>query len=186
MTLASASTYAVLSYDSISNRGPSVFGGDIGTMGQNDHGITGFPPGCYSGTENYSHSTEINNANSAYSAILSKSYTSLTGDLGGMILGPGVYAYSSSAALTGILTLSGTNSSTDAWYFQIHSTLTTASNASVVLRNGAQGCNVYWQVGSSATIGTGTAFVGNILAAISITATTDASIMGGLFALGEA
>ena len=105
--------------------------------------------------------------------------TNLTGkDLGGMRLGPGVYCFSSSAGLTGTLTLDAHGNPDSQWIFQIGSTLTTATNSKVVMvlghtlppwSNGLRGCNVYWQVGSSATIGTGSTFVGKILALTSIT-----------------
>jgi|SRR5579863_32185 len=105
--------------------------------------------------------------------------TDLTGqDLGGMTLGPGVYCFSSSAGLTGTLTLDAQGNPDSQWIFQIGSTLTTATNSTVAIvlgqpplpwRKGLRGCNVYWQVGSSATIGTGSTFVGKILALTSIT-----------------
>lgn len=107
--------------------------------------------------------------------------TDLTGkDLGGMRLGPGVYCFSSSAGLTGTLTLDAHGNPDSQWVFQIGSTLTTATNSKVVMvlrrglpqplwAKGLRGCNVYWQVGSSATIGTGHIFVGKILALTSIT-----------------
>jgi hypothetical protein len=103
----------------------------------------------------------------------------LTGkDLGGMRLGPGVYCFSSSAGLTGTLTLDAHGNPNSQWIFQKGSTLITASNSKVVMvlghaqplwEKGLRGCNVYWQVGSSATIGTGSIFVGKILALTSIT-----------------
>jgi hypothetical protein len=94
----------------------------------------------------------------------------LTGvDLGGLSLSPGVYCFSSSALLTGTLTLAGTGSSTDVWIFQIGSTLTTATGATVAFTGGASPCEVFWQVGSSATIQTGNAFAGVIMALTSIT-----------------
>jgi Ice-binding-like len=106
----------------------------------------------------------------------------LTGkDLGGLTLGPGVYCFSSSAGLTGTLTLDAHGDTNAQWIFQIGSTLTTASNSNVAIvlghktgpgplwSTGLRGCNVYWQVGSSATIGTGTIFRGKILALTSIT-----------------
>jgi len=106
----------------------------------------------------------------------------LTGkDLGGLTLGPGVYCFSSSAGLTGTLTLDAHGNTNAQWIFQIGSTLTTASNSNVAIvlghmsgprplwSTGLRGCNVYWQVGSSATIGTGTIFRGKILALTSIT-----------------
>jgi len=96
--------------------------------------------------------------------------TNLTGqDLGGLTLIPGVYCFSSSALLTGTLTLDAQNVPNAQWIFQMGSTLTTATNSTVSLINGATMCNVYWQVGSSATIQTGNVFVGNILALTSIT-----------------
>jgi hypothetical protein len=105
--------------------------------------------------------------------------TDLTGkDLGGMTLGPGVYCFSSSAGLTGTLTLDAQGNPDSQWIFQIGSSLTTATNSDVAIvlgqpplpwRKGLRGCNVYWQVGSSATIGSGSTFVGKILALTSIT-----------------
>jgi hypothetical protein len=131
---------------------------------------------------------QLNDAIAAFNAIAQLSgATSLTGfDLGGRVLAPGTYNFASSAFLTGTLTLAGTGSVSDAWYFQIGSTLITASNSIVVFTGGGLACNVYWQVGSSATLGTGTNFAGNILAAASVTMTTDAVSNGGVFALGAA
>jgi uncharacterized repeat protein (TIGR01451 family) len=80
--------------------------------------------------------------------------------------------------LTGALTLDAGGDASAVWIFKIGSTLTTASNSSVVLINGAQQCNVFWQIGSSATIGTTTTFVGNIFALASVTLTTDATLSG--------
>jgi type VI secretion system secreted protein VgrG len=102
--------------------------------------------------------------------------SNLTGqDLGGLTLTSGVYRFDSSAQLTGILTLSGPGD----FIFQIDSTLTTAGNSSVNVINGNSNSGVYWQVGSSATLGTGTVFAGNILALDSITLTTGADILCG-------
>jgi len=95
---------------------------------------------------------------------------------------PGVYTASSSMELTGAITLDGGGRNDGVWVFQAPSTLTTASSSVVNLTNGAQACNVYWQVGSSATFGTGTHFVGNVLAYTSITATTGATFEGRLLA----
>ena len=102
----------------------------------------------------------------------------LTGtDLGGLTLVPGVYCFSSSALLTGTLTLDGQGDSSAQWVFQIGSTLTTATNATVSLINGGANCNVFWQIGSSATIQTNNTFVGNILALTSIT--LDGGVLNG-------
>ena len=116
----------------------------------------------------------------AYNDLAGQTCTSdLTGqDLGGLTLVPGVYCFSSSAQLTGALTLDAEGDPNAVWVFQIGSTLTTASNSSVLLINGGQACNVFWQVGSSATLGTTTSFVGNILALTSITLNTGANVSG--------
>ena len=99
-----------------------------------------------------------------------------------MTLTPGVYCFSSSAQLTGDLTLNALGDPDAVWVFQIGSTLTTASNASVAVINSGKSCNAWWQVGSSATLGTSTAFVGNILSLTSITANTSASMFGAALA----
>ena len=102
----------------------------------------------------------------------------LTGvDLGGLTLDPGVYCFSSSALLTGTLTLRGTGGSNDVWIFQIGSTLTTATHSGVAFIGGASPCNVFWQVGSSATIQTDNNFAGVIMALTSIT--LDGGILNG-------
>lgn len=103
-------------------------------------------------------------------------------DMGGLTLTSGVYFFSSSAQLTGTLTLSGTGN----FIFQIGSTLTTASASSIVLENGATAANVYWQVGSSATLGTTTAFDGTIIANQSVTLDNGADLAGRALALNAA
>jgi hypothetical protein len=104
----------------------------------------------------------------------------LTGqDLGGLTLTPGVYFFSSSAQLTGKLTLNAEGNPNAVFIFQIGSMLTTASASDVDLINGASGANVFWQVGSSATLGTGTDLVGTIDALASVTLTTGANIACG-------
>jgi len=99
--------------------------------------------------------------------------------IGGLTLTPGVYNFTSSAFLTGTLTLDSLGDPNALFVFQIGSTLITASDASVLSINGTNGCNIYWQVGSSATLGTGTDFEGSILALTSITLNTNADIMNG-------
>jgi hypothetical protein len=108
--------------------------------------------------------------------------TALPGDIGGMTLTPGVYNASSSLGITGTVTLDGQGDPNAVFIIQVGSALTTASGSVVNLINGAQACNVFWQVGSSATLGTGSTFNGNILALTSITATTGANVNGRLLA----
>jgi uncharacterized repeat protein (TIGR01451 family) len=103
-------------------------------------------------------------------------------DLGGKTLVPGVYCFSSSAQLTGALTLNAGGDSHAVWVFKTSSTLTTASDSSVLLTNGGQPCNVFWKVGSSAVLGTTTSFVGSILALTSIALDTGASVSGRVLA----
>jgi hypothetical protein len=99
--------------------------------------------------------------------------TILTGqDLGGMKLIPGVYCFASAAQLTGILALDAQGNPNAQWIFQVGTTLTTAKNSKVTVNlggKGGRGCNVYWQVGSSATVGKASKFIGKILAMQSIT-----------------
>jgi type VI secretion system secreted protein VgrG len=126
-----------------------------------------------------------NDLTTAYNQAAGLALTAtLTGtDLGGLTLTPGVYFFSSSAQLTGKLTLNGEGLADPVFVFQIGSTLTTAPGSSVVTINDGDsstpGISVFWQVGSSATLGTGTAFEGNILALTSITADTGATVLDG-------
>jgi hypothetical protein len=105
--------------------------------------------------------------------------TTLTArDLGGMTLAPGVYCFTSSAMLTGTLFLDGRGQTDPLFIFQIGSTLVISNVAAVVMTNGARSCGVYWQTGSSATVGIGSRFAGNILALGSVTLTTGVALAG--------
>jgi Ice-binding-like len=127
-------------------------------------------------------------ATTAYGALAGQPCNiDLTGqDLGGLTLTPGVYCFSSSAQLTGTLTLDGLGNPGSVWVFKIGSTLTTASGSGVVFINSGRACGTFWQVGSSATLGTTTNFGGNVLALASITLNTGANNNGALFALTAA
>lgn len=184
ITLGTAGNFAVLAGSGVTNTGSTVInGGDVGSSPTTS--ITGFGPGTI--TSPYT----INNAAAAQAQTdLTTAYnaaagyaggTTLTGDLGSRTLTPGVYTYSSSAGLTGTLTLDDLGNSNALFVFQIGSTLTTATDSSVVVTNpgSTPDCNVFWQVGSSATLGTGTAFQGHILALTSITMNTGATITEG-------
>ncbi|KAK4984005.1 hypothetical protein LTR50_006876 [Elasticomyces elasticus] len=190
VNLGTAAPFGVLAASAITNTGLTVVGGQLGIYPNGVTSITGFPPGI-SGTVHGADAVAKQaqaDATTAYNAAMTLASTkALTGqDLGGMVLPPGVYTFSSSAGLTGILTLDAQGNSNAQWVFQIGSTITTASASSVVLINGANACNVFWQVGSSATLGTGTMFAGNIIALASITVTTGSSNNGGLYALTAA
>jgi LPXTG-motif cell wall-anchored protein len=178
VSLGTASSFAVLAGGGITNTGPTTINGDAGTFPTTTE--TGFGTVTLTGT-NHAGDAVTQGAKTdlvtAYNAAAGSGPASpVVGDLGGQTLAPGVYNSASSLGLTGALTLFG--SSSDVWIFQAGSTLTTASGSSVVLSGGAQSCNVFWQVGSSATIGTGSAFRGTIIALESITVTTGATIDG--------
>lgn len=180
--LESAASFAVLGGSTVTNTGPTVLNGDLGVWPGN--AITGFPPGMVTGTIHLGDAVAMqaqSDVTLAYDALAGMTPTQdLTGqDLGGLTLTQGVYFFSSSAQLTGPLTLNAENDPNALFVFQIGSTLTTASNSSVVVINGVDACNVYWQIGSSATLGTTTAFKGNILALASITLNTGAVIEPG-------
>jgi Flp pilus assembly protein TadG len=181
-SLGTAQSYAVLGGSTVTNTGPSVIGGDLGLSP--GAAVTGFPPGVVSGgTIHAADAAALSAQNSlttAYNNAAGQSCTQdLTGqDLGGKTLTPGVYCFATSGALTGTLTLNGQGNPASVFIFKFGSTLTTASGSSVVMINSGSQCNVFWQVGSTATLGTTTSFAGNILALTSINATTGANIVG--------
>jgi len=182
-TLGRAASFVVLGGSTVTNTGATAITGDLGVSGPGVS-VTGFPPGTMArGTQHVGDPVANQaqfDAQSAYVVLAGKPCTTpLTGqDLGGKTLAPGVYCFTSSAQLTGQLVLDGRGNNKGVWVFQIASTLTTATNSSVGMRKGAHGYNVFWQVGSAATLGTGTAFVGNILAYSSITMNTAANLSG--------
>ncbi|MDB5059827.1 MAG: hypothetical protein JWO59_3299 [Chloroflexi bacterium] len=191
--LGTAGTFAVLAYSTVTNTGPTTVTGNLGVSPGTS--ATGFPPGLVFGEKHLGDTTGSNNATQAQ-VDANTAYVNLTGqgcdhmltgqDLGGMTLTPGVYCFSSSAQLTGRLILNALGDPSSVFIFKIGSTLTTASGASVGVINGVDPCNVFWQVGSSGTLGTTTSFIGNILALTSITLNTNSATQGGLYALNGA
>jgi Ice-binding-like len=189
--LGSAQSYAVLGGSTVTNTGPSVITGDLGVSPGT--AVTGFfPPGIVTGGTIHAADAPAlaaqNSLTTAYNSAAGQACTQdLTGqDLGGKVLTPGVYCFSSSAGLTGALTLDAQATAGAVFIFKIGSTLTTASSSAVVMPNGGSPCNVFWQVGSSATLGTATSFEGNILALASITMTTGANLIGRALARNAA
>jgi uncharacterized repeat protein (TIGR01451 family) len=180
--LGAAQGFAVLGSSTVTSTGLTVITGDLGVSPGT--AVTGFPPGTVTGgaihaADSVSLQARLDST-TAYNNLAGQACdVDLTGqDLGGMSLVPAVYCFSSSAQLTGTLSLNAGGDPSAVWVFRIGSTLTTASSSSVLLTNSGQDYNVFWQVGSSATLGTGTAFKGNILALTSITLTTGTTLSG--------
>jgi type VI secretion system secreted protein VgrG len=184
-TLGTATNYAVMAATAITNTGPTVVKGNLAISPGGSSSVTGFPPGVVTGAMDAADANAVQahtDLVTAYNDAAGETTTvNLTGtDLGGLTLTPGTYTFDSSAQLTGTLTLDGQGSTNAPFIFQIGSTLTTASNSTVALINGAGACAVFWQVGSSATLGTTTDFQGTIMAMTSITMNTGATIgVGG-------
>ena len=182
-TLAS---FAVLAGSTVTNTGPTLIAGDVGvSTGSAVTGLAAQPnppaPGSVVGTIHSNDAVAIlaqSQLTTAYTTILSETggFINLTGrDLGGLTLKPGRYHFDNSAQLTGTLTLNDLGNPDARFDFQIGSTLTTASASRILIINGGAD-NVYWEVGSSATLGTSTVFAGNILAQTSISLDSTASI----------
>ncbi|MHB1785986.1 MAG: ice-binding family protein [Acidimicrobiales bacterium] len=183
--LGTAASFGVLAGSTVTNTGFSNVYGDLGLYPGTS--VTGFPPGIVHGTEHITDAAAQKaqaDLTTAYNDAVGRNpYTLVTGDLGGQTLVPGVYKGAPSLGLTGTVTLDGQNDPNSVFIFQApSSTLTTASNSAVALIRGAQACNVFWQVGSSATLGTNTNFVGTILALTSATLDTGATVAGRVLA----
>lgn len=177
--LGTAATYGILAGSTVTCVTGGTINADVGVSPGST--TTGFPPCVITG------STNLANAAAAQAQVdLTAAYNYLAGlpcgtvvtpaDLGGRTLPPGVYCVASSMAVTGTVTLAGPASGV--WVFQMGSTLTTGTTANIALSGGAQASNVWWQVGSSATLGTGTTFRGNIVALTTITLVDNATMLG--------
>jgi len=181
-----AEPYAILAGSTITSDGPTVINGDVGLSAGT--ALEGFPPGTINGVQ------EITTPNAAAAKLClteafldgmnrSVNAISLPGQLGGLTLAPGLYSNSSTSGISGtgtnaILTLDAGGNANAVWIFQMGSTLTTAPGTKIVLAGNAKAKNIFWIVGTSATLGTNSSFSGNILAQTSISLNTGATLLG--------
>jgi hypothetical protein len=182
--LGTASSFAVLAATTVTNTGLSVVSGNLGVSPGTS--VTGFPPGTVvdgselKGPAAASAQTDLT---AAYNDAAGRTpTTSGLSSIGNQTLTPGVYNAASSLLVNGTLTLDAQGDPDAVFIFQVGSALTAASSTKIALAGGAQACNVFWQVGSSATLGTGSIFQGSILALTSITVTTGDTVAGRVLA----
>jgi hypothetical protein len=177
--LGTAGGFAVLAGETITNTGPTTITGDVGL--HPGSAVTGFTTVTLHGSQHVADAVALqakNDLTTAYNDAAGRTpATSVAVELGGTTLKAGVYA-SPTLGLTGTLTLDAEGNPNAVFIFQAGSTLITAPNSKVVLTNGASACNVYWQIGSSATLDTTTSFKGTILALTSIALKTGATLDG--------
>ena len=178
--LGTAESFAVLAGSAVTNTGPSTISGDVGVSPGT--AVTGIPPATVNGTVHAADAVAAqaqSDLTIAYDDAAGRTPPlSVSGDLGGLALTSGVYKSGSALGLTGTLTLDAQGNPNAVFVFQADSTLTTASGSRVKLINGAQPCNVFWQIGSSATLGTSSVFTGNILALTSISINDGVDVQG--------
>jgi len=184
--LGSAGTYAVLGASTVTSTGPTVINGDLGVWPGTAY-VAGTPAATVNGTVDAGDVIAQHAQASlliAYNDAAGRSTdpVGVAGDLGGQTLAPGLYKSTSSLSISGTLTLHGDG----VYIFQVASALTVSSGASVVLSGGATAANVFWQVGSSATLGTTADFKGTIMALASVTLATGAKLNGRALALHAA
>jgi methionine-rich copper-binding protein CopC len=184
VVLGSATTFAVLAGSTVTSTGGTTVNGDLGISPGAT--LTGAP--TVNGTTHLADAVAAQaqlDLTTAYNDAAGRTVGAITvaGNLGGQTLTPGLYKSTSSLEISsGDLTLDAQGDANAVWIFQIASTLTTTAGRQVILSGGAQAANIFWQVGSSATLGTTSGFKGNILALTSITVTTGAAVEGRLLA----
>jgi len=184
--LGAARSFAVLAASTVTNTGVSAINGDLGLSP--GISVTGFPPGMLAGTQHIADPATAQaqlDLTAAYNDAAGRTLgaIALAGNLGGMTLAPGLYKSTSSLEISsGDLTLDAQGDANAVYIFEMASTLVTTTGRKVILAGGAQAANIYWQVGSSATLGVSSVFKGNIMALASITANNGASVDGRLLA----
>jgi hypothetical protein len=181
VNLGAAASFGVLAATTVTNTGATAVTGDIGLSPGTS--VTGFPPGTLTGTKHINDTVAAQaqaDLTTAYNHLAGLTgATNVSGNIGGTTKTPGLYKSTSSLEISsGNLTLDAQGNASAIFIFQIASTLTTTTGLGVILIGGANFLNVFWQVGSSATIGTGSHFKGTILAYASITLNTGATLDG--------
>src|SRR5437016_3523148 len=182
VALGAAGSFAVLAASTVTNTGATTVNGDLGLSPGT--AVTGFPPGTVNGTIHAGDPAASQaqlDLTTAYNDAAGRTVGAITiaGNLGGQTLTPGLYKSTSSLEISsGDLTLDAQGDANAVFIFQMASTLTTTSSRQVILSGGAKAANIFWQVGSSATLGTGSVLKGSILALTSITLTTGATLEG--------
>jgi hypothetical protein len=179
--LGTAAHFAVLAAATVTSTGPTMIKGDLGLSPGT--AITGFPPGQVNGTVYAADSTALQAQADLTAAYLNAAGRTATAtiptELGGTTVTPGVYnSAAGTFGITGTLTLNAQGNPDAVFIFQAASTLITASASNVQLVNGAKAANVFWVVGSSATLGTYSTLKGNVMALASITVTTGVTVDG--------
>lgn len=184
VNLRTVNSFALLAGSAITNTGPSTINGDLGVSPGS--AVSGFPPGTLNGAAHVTDavaSIAQNDLTTAYNDAAGRGPAiSVPADLGGLLATPGVYTSSSSLGLTGAMTLDAQGDPNAVFIFKAGSTLTTASGSRVNMINGAQACNVFWQIGSSATLGSSSVFTGNLMALTSISLNNGATVSGRVLA----
>lgn len=183
--LGSAATFRVLAGSTVTNTGPTAVTGDLGVSPGS--AVTGFPPGTVSGTIHAADpaaATAKGDLTTAYNDAAGRTTGAVTisGDLTGLTLAPGLYKSTSSLAITGAMTLDALGDPNASFIIQMASTLTTGPGSQIILSGGAKAANIIWQVGTSATLGINSVFKGTILADQSITVNTGTQVSGRVLA----